>query len=42
MTQFLSFLPEINYVYGIEIFVLLSIIIFVLYIFYSLNLFKKQ
>lgn len=42
MTQFLNFLPEINYVYGIEIFVLLSIIIFVLYIFYSLNLFKKQ
>jgi hypothetical protein len=35
-------LPKLNYVYKVELLVILGIVIFVLYIFYSLNLFKKQ
>lgn len=39
-----EFLPKIsvNYIYQIEILVLIGLIVFVLYIFYSLNLFRKQ
>jgi len=32
----------INYIYQLEIPIILAIIILMLYIFYSLNLFKKQ
>jgi hypothetical protein len=35
-------LPKLNYVYRVELLVILAIVIFVLYIFHSLNLFKKQ
>ncbi len=33
---------SLNYIHKIEIVVIISIILFVLYIFYSLNLFKKH
>jgi len=33
---------SLNYIHRVEILVILTIILFVLYIFYSLNLFKKQ
>ncbi len=33
---------SLNYIHRVEILVILTIILFVLYIFYSLNLFKKE
>ena len=34
-------IPKLNYVYKVELIAIFAIVIFVLYIFYSLNLFKK-
>lgn len=33
---------SLNYIYEVEIIVIIAVILFVLYIFYSLNLFKKE
>ncbi len=42
MLDFLKGSDVLNYVYQLEIPIILAIVIFVFYIFYSLNLFKKQ
>jgi hypothetical protein len=34
-------IPKLNYIYRVELLAILAIVVFVLYIFYSLNLFKK-
>lgn len=42
MGQYLGFLDNINYIHRVELIVFLSVLIFVLYVFYSLDVFSKK